>query len=170
MKIFISYHLADTKHVRKIKKILDENSIDYYSVPENKDFTGVHNEEISKFILSKMRSCHIILCVVGTETYKRPHVDYELHQALKGGVGRRLGIITLMLETRGDSIYNIDYETFPNRLQDNLNYIVLTQNASFSQKLEDVINEANAKRNDNRIQVNNNRKCMKLPNKYYAEK
>lgn len=170
MKLFISYHLADTKYVRRLKKLLDENSIDYYSVPENTDFTGIHNEEISKIILSKMKSCHILLCVVGLETYKRPHVDYELHQALKGGVGKRLGIIGLMLETRDDSINNVDLNTFPNRLEDNLDYIALTQNASFSHKLIDIINEANDKRNDKDIQVDNTRKCMKLPNKYYAER
>lgn len=168
MKLFISYHLADQSKVRKIKSKLDEKDIKYYSVPENQDFTGWHNEEISKFILSKMKGCQILMCVVGKETYTRPHVDYEIHEALKGGVSKRLGIIAVLLEDRGDTVNNIDFSTFPPRLKDNINYLVLQQNASLMDNIEKSINKANENRNNSDIKVNNTRKCMKLPNKYYS--
>lgn len=168
MKIFISYHLADTKSVNKIKEKLSLNKINYYAVPEDADFTDWHNEEISKFILDKMQDCQILLCVVGKETYKRPHVDYEIHHALKGIVGARLGIVAVLLENRHDSIYNIDYSTFPPRLSDNEEYLVMIQNAGLIEQINDAIIEANQNRKDRNIQVNNKRKCMKLPNKYYG--
>lgn len=167
MKLFISYHLADTKYVKKIKKKLEDRKINYYSVAEDADFTRWHNEEISKFILSKMADCQILLCIVGTETYTRPHVDYEIHQALKGCVGKRLGIITVLLEAREDSINDINYVTFPPRLSDNENYIVLEQNASLFDQIDDCINQANKNRNDSKLEIDNTRNCMKLPNKYY---
>jgi hypothetical protein len=169
MKLFISYHLADTKHVKKIKKKLKDHGIDYYSVPENADFTGLHNEEISKFILKQMSDCHILLCIVGKETYKRPHVDYEIHHALKGGVGKRLGIISVFLESRQDTIYDINYGTFPPRLLDNINYILLVQNASLFNQIDDCITQTKSNRNNPKLEVNNTRKCMKLPNQYYEE-
>lgn len=65
MKLFISYHLADTKSVEKIKQKLNPLSVDYYSVPENSNFKGLHNEEISKSILNKMSDCQVLLCIVG---------------------------------------------------------------------------------------------------------
>lgn len=168
MKLFISYHLADTKHVKKIKTKLNELGVSYYSVPEDVDFTGWHNEEISKFILSKMSDCQILLCVVGKETYTRPHVDYEIHQALKGGVGKRLGIIAVLLEARQDTIHDINYETFPPRLSDNEKYIVLVQNASLIDQIDDCIYQATKNRNNSKLEIDNTRKCMKLPNKYYG--
>lgn len=169
MKVFISYHLADTKYVKKIKNKLKMLSIDYYSVPENADFTGQHNEEISKQILQNMDSCQVLLCIIGRETYTRPHVDYEINQALKGGVGKRLGIIGVLIESRKDSIFNIDLATFPPRLSDNMKYVILVQNATLSSRINDCINQAIDNRINRSIEVNNNRKCMKLPNKYYLE-
>lgn len=168
MKLFISYHLADTKYVKTIKEKLDSAGISYYSVPENSDFTGIHNEEISKYILSKMSDCQVLLCLVGKDTYTRPHVDYEIHHALKGGVGTRLGIVTVLLEARKDSIYDINYETFPPRLSDNEAYVVLVQNASLYDQIDDCVRQASKNRNDSKLEVYNTRKCMKLPNKYYG--
>lgn len=168
MKLFISYHLADTKSVIKIKKTLDDFGIKYYSVPINADFSGWHNEEISKYLLSKMSDCQILLCIVGEKTFTRPHVDYELHEALKGGPGKRLGIITVLLENRNDTIHNIDYKTFPNRLSDNKHYIVLIQNASLRAKIDDCISEAKKNQSNSNIIISNKRKCMNLPNKYYV--
>lgn len=167
MKIFVSYHLADTKSVKKIKEKLKLMNMNYYSVPEDADFTGWHNEEISKFILQKMSDCQVLLCVIGKETYQRPHVDYEIHQALKGVVGSRLGIIAVFLENRQDSIYDIDYSTFPNRLSDNEQYLVMIQNASLVSKIENAVVLADQNRKNKNIQVDNTRRCMKLPNKYY---
>lgn len=85
-KVFISYHLADQRYISKIKRKLEKHGIDYYAVDESADFTGWSNQRISEFILSKMSSCNVLLCIVGLKTYSRPHVDYELHHSLKGGV------------------------------------------------------------------------------------
>lgn len=169
MKLFISYHLADTRYVNKIKEKLSYKQIEYYSVPENINFDGIHNEEISRYILSKMLDCQVLLCVLGKETYTRPHVDYEIHQSLKGGVGRRLGIIIIFLEARGDSIYNIDYSSFPPRLLDNETYIVKIQNSALLDQIDSCIRIADENRINPNIQVVNSRNCMQLPNKYYQE-
>lgn len=168
MKIFISYHLADQEKVNKIKNKLDKKGISYYAVPLNADFTGWSNQQISDFILSEMWDCQILLCVVGKETYSRPHVDYELHHSLKGGVGKRLGWIVDLLETRHDSIYEIDYSTFPNRIQDNEEYACLVSNASLFTLIEEHMKIANSKRKDPKQVIDNTRPCMPLSkSKYY---
>lgn len=95
-------------------------------------------------------------------------MDYEIHQALKGSIGNRLGIVIILLENRNDTINEINYSTFPARLSDNEDYTVLIQNASLKDKIRISINEADKNRKNNNIQVNNKRACMKLPNKYYG--
>ena len=170
MKIFISYHLADQQRVDRIKNKLIQQNIAFYAVSENANFDGWSNQKISDFILEKMKDCQILLCVVGTETYSRPHVDYELHNSLKGGVGKRLGWIIDLLETRKDSIYNIDYSTFPNRIQDNEHYACMVANASLIDQLVILIQQAKDKRNDPSIQIDNTRQCMLLSQgKYYQD-
>ena len=139
MKVFISYHRADTKYRKKLETILNENNINYYAVPLDTCFDEMHNQQIKDSILTKMEDCDVLICLVGKETYTRGHVDWEIHKALKGGIYNRKGIVALLLENRGDSIYNLDWSTFPNRLQDNMGYIILEQFASFYSRIDDYL-------------------------------
>lgn len=168
MKVFISYHRADTKYRHKVENILKNADIDYYAVPEDVNFDGKYHQYIKDTILNGMKDCDVLLCIVGEETYSRPHVDWELHEALKGGINTRRGILAVMLEKRGDSKNDIDYDTFPNRLQDNEDYIVIEQYASLQDKIVDALNEALDNSWNKKIQTNNQRKLMELRSgKYY---
>lgn len=168
MKVFISYHRSDTKYRHKIENILKDAEINYYAVPEEIIFDGKSHQYIKDIILQGMKDCDILLCIIGKETYARPHVDWELHEALKGDMKTRKGILAVMLENRGDSKNNIDYETFPNRLQDNEDYIVIEQYASLHNRLIKALNNALYKSSDRSVQVRNNRKLMLLRGgKYY---
>lgn len=168
-KIFISYHRADTKYRKKLESILDEEGIEYYSVPENAQFNGQSHQYIKDQIISCMSDCSIVICLIGQETYSRPHVDWEIHAALKGGVGKRKGLIAVMLEVRGDSKNDIDYETFPNRIQDNEEYAVIEQFASLSERLYYAIKVAENNRKDEELNINNSRELMHLRSKRYYD-
>lgn len=168
MKIFISYHRKDTKYKNRIIDILEANDIDYYCVPDEKDFSGWNHQRISQFICAELKKCEILLCVVGEETYSRPHVDIEIHSALKGNVSDRKGIIAVMLEKRKDNKNNINYNTFPTKLAKNEKYIVLEQFASFHATVRDVIQQALAKKNNSKLQVTHKNSVMQLRSgKYY---
>lgn len=168
MKVFISYHRADTKYRHKVENILRNAGIRRYAVPEDADFNGKYHQHIKDTILKGMNDCDVLLCIVGKETYSRPHVDWELHEALKGGIDTRRGILAVMLEKRGDSKNAIDYATFPNRLQDNEDYIVIEQFASLQDRIVESLNEALAKSRNKDIQTTNKRKLMPLRSgKYY---
>lgn len=168
MKVFISYHRADTKEREHIEALLKAKSISYYAVPKNINFDGKHHQYIKDIILQEMNDCDILLCIVGKETYTRPHVDWELHEALKGDVNTRRGVLVVMLEKRGDSKKNINYATFPNRLQDNEDYIIVEQYASLQDRLVDALSDALDNKNDKDIQTRNKRKLMQLRSgKYY---
>lgn len=168
MKVFISYHRADTKAREHIEDLLKDNDIPFYAVPKNVNFDGKHHQYIKDTILQGMYDCDVLLCIVGKDTYTRPHIDWELHEALKGDVNKRRGIVAVMLEKRGDSKNNIDYATFPNRLEDNENYIVIEQYASLQDRLKGALDAALDNSLNKRIQTSNKRKLMQLRSgKYY---
>lgn len=162
MKVFISYHRADTKAREHIEDLLKDNNIPFYAVPKDVNLDGEHHQYIKDTILQGMNDCDVLLCIVGKDTYTRPHVDWELHEALKGNIHTRRGILAVMLEKRGDSKNNIDYATFPNRLEDNEDYIVIEQYASLQDRLKDALDKALDNRRNKDMQVNNSRLPMQL--------
>lgn len=162
MKVFISYHRADTKAREHIEDLLKDNDIPFYAVPKDVNFDGEHHQYIKDTILQGMNDCDVLLCIVGKDTYTRPHVDWELHEALKGNIHTRRGILAVMLEKRGDSKNNIDYATFPNRLEDNEDYIVIEQYASLQDRLKDALDKALDNSRNKDMQVNNSRLPMQL--------
>ena len=90
MKVFISYHRVDISYRRKLENILQNYKIDYYAVPEDADFNGKKAESISNFLCNKLKKCDVLICLIGKETYSRPHVDREIHTAFKGEIGTRI--------------------------------------------------------------------------------
>lgn len=162
MKVFISYHRADTKAREHIEDLLKDNGILFYAVSRNVNFDGEHHQYIKDTILQGMYDCDVLLCIVGKDTYTRPHVDWELHEALKGDIKTRKGVLAVMLENRRDSKNNIDYATFPNRLEDNEDYIVIEQYASLQDRLNDALAAALDNSWNRDIQVNNRRPPMPL--------
>ncbi len=162
MKVFISYYRADTKAREHIEDLLKDNDIPFYAVPKDVNFDGEHHQHIKDTILQGMNDCDVLLCIVGKDTYTRPHVDWELHEALKGNIHTRRGILAVMLEKRGDNKNNIDYATFPNRLEDNEDYIVIEQYASLQDRLKDALDKALDNGRNKDMQVNNSRLPMQL--------
>jgi len=169
MKIFISYHLADSKYRFELENILKERNIDYYAVPENADFSNWHHQHISQVIIEELKKCDVTLCIIGKVTYSRPHVDHEIHATLEGKICDRRGIVGIMLENRCDNKNNIDFSTFPNRIQDNLKYTVLEQWATITKRIVFAIDLASSNRCDKSIQVDNSRDLMPLRSKHYYD-
>lgn len=168
MKVFISYHRADTKFKKKIVKILNDAGISNYCVPDNANFDGWSHDAIADYIRKELLKCDIFLCLIGRYTYSRPHVDYEIHEALKGTVEKRKGIVAVMLENRMDSKNAINFETFPVKLAQNLEYIVLEQFASIKENIVKALNLAYKNSKNKNIQTNHSNNVMPLRSgKYY---
>jgi len=129
--------------------MLKENSIKHFIVPNDYDPDGKHHQTVKDDIIRKMDKCTVIICIVGTETYSRPHVDWELYNGLKGGPSVRKGIIAVLLEERGDNKNAIESDTFPTRLLKNNNYVIFEQYASINARLEHCIEEAECRSREN---------------------
>lgn len=167
MKIFISYHRKDTKYRIKLEKILKENNIDYYAVPENADYDGMNHDTIRQTINRHMVAVDVVICIVGKETYTRPHVSHELNAALSGGVGKRKGVIALILENRMDPKDKIDWQTVDARISKNQKYVIIEKFGSFHSRVVSLIELAYQNSKDLRIQVKNNMTINNLRGKKY---
>lgn len=169
MKVFISYHRADNAYRKKTINILNSHHIDFYVVPENKSFNGKSQEEIKTYLCDKLKTCDVLLCLVGTKTYTRPHVDREIHEALKGKVGDRLGIICVFLPTRNDCKTNINLKTFPAKLNENKKYVVLSNWNELNDKILTFVSEAYNRSNNPQLQTKHTNKCMQLRSTIYYD-
>ena len=169
MRVFISYHRTDTAYRRKLENILKNYKIDYYVVPEDADFNGKKAESIRNFLCNKLKKCDVLICLIGKETYSRPHVDREIHTALKGEIGTRLGIVGIHLPSRKDKLSSIDLSTFPTKLWDNKEYVVWGNWNEIQASIKDLIDKAYQRSCDNKCQTNHKNPCMPLREKIYYD-
>lgn len=169
MKVFISYHRADTKYRHRLESILHKYNIDYYAVPEDADFNGKKNETIRTFTCNKVKKCDVLICLIGNETYSRPHVDREIHTALRGGVGQRLGIIAVLLPMRCDKLSNLHASTISIKLLDNENYVVWTDWYKVNGDIRFLIDSAIANSVNPKLQTNHTNPCLPLKSKIYYD-
>ena len=158
MKVFICYHGADKKQKDRLIKSLKDNEISYYSAPEDGRFEGEYNETIWQNISKELDKCDCLICLVGRETYKRPHIDHELHYAFH----KRKGVVALFIENRFDSINNLDMATVPDRLKDNRKYVVDSQFGTALNSITTLIDNAMNNSINNHIKINNSRHTMPL--------
>ena len=162
MRVFISYHRADSKYRHKVENILSSIGLDYYAVPEDADFNGKKAETIKTFICNRLKECDVMICLVGDKTYSRPHVDREIHTALKGEAGVRLGIVAVHLPSRTDSLNSIDRNTYPKKLLDNKNYVVWCDYFDLNNNIEDLINTAYRNSRNRNLPTNHTNPCLQL--------
>lgn len=172
-KIFISYHRKDSEKKDELVEILEELDYEVNSIDEDHIFDGRKHQEIAQICIDEIEDCDVTICIVGTDTYRRSHVDHEIKATLRGGFENRKGLVAVMLEERGDSKNNIDLNSFPNRIQDNIteefDYVVLEQWASIRNKIVDAIDEAEFRRTEH-INVKNKRTLMELrQGRYYNQ-
>ena len=169
MRVFISYHRADSKYRYKVENILSSIGIDYYAVPEDADFNGKKAETIKTFICNRLKKCDVMICLVGDKTYSRPHVDREIHTALKGVPGVRLGIVAVHLPSRTDNLNTVDRNTYPKKLLDNKNYIVWCNYSELNRDVEELINKAYQNSLNRKLQTNHSNPCLPLRTTLYYD-
>lgn len=169
IKVFISYHRADSNYRKKAENILRSHNIEYYAVPENIDFHGQSAESIKTFLCEKLKQCDVLLCLIGKDTYKRPHVDHEIHTALKGNAGDRLGIVGVHLPKRKDRLQAIDLSTFPAKLWDNKDYVVWSEWSKLNDDILNLIQSAYNRSKDRTLQTNHSNPCMQLRKTLYYD-
>jgi hypothetical protein len=129
-KIFISYHHGETsydgdkEYREKLERILVTSEIAInYSVPYNSISSDLMTDTVRQKIRDEyLRDATVTLVLVGKDTWRRKHVDWEIGSSIRDTqLNPRAGLLGLILPTypRIDSTkYNPN--TIPPRLYDNI--------------------------------------------------
>lgn len=127
-KVFISYHHEyDQKYKDDFVKVFQNYFIDK-SVQAGEYDDDLSTNYIKRLIREeKITDSSIVIVLIGSETYKRKHVDWEIAAGLSCKAGGCSGLIGILLPTYYNTINNCHlnknqflYDTIPPRLSDNI--------------------------------------------------
>ena len=157
-KVFISYHHAnDQDYKNEFEKIyckLMDNCISR-SVGDGEIDDDLSDERIREIIRDNyLKDSSVTIVLVGKDTWKRKHVDWEIYSSLYDGPkNKRNGLIGVLLPTYSD--YNPIKNTYnpytiPPRLYDNIKtkYAKIYTWDDFVSNAEEYIHEAYLRKND----------------------
>ena len=127
-KVFISYHHKNDEYY---KEKFEEYFEKYFI---NKSvFEGEYDEELSDEYVKrliredKISDCSVVVVLIGAETYKRKHIDWEIYAGLTKKAGGFSGLIGIILPSYYNAEENSTLEknhyyssTIPPRLDDNI--------------------------------------------------
>ena len=138
-KVFVSYHHANDQYWRDrfeylfgdYYDIMVSKSVQIGDIPEN-----TPTDRIRQIIRNDyLRDSTVTIVLIGTETWKRKHVDWEIGSSIRDTqYNPRSGLLGILLPTRttggipgkehastdDNSGYNYFYPTIPPRLWDNV--------------------------------------------------
>ncbi len=144
---------------------------------------GEYDEELSDGYVKRLIQennvslSSVVVILIGAETYKRKHVDWEIYAGLTEKVGGHSGLIGILLPTYYSAIENSDLDenkyhinTIPQRLNDNLStkYAkiykwedVFRTNNNGEYMIKDYIDAAFDRKNNESNKIENSRPQMK---------
>ena len=158
--VFISfYHHDDQKYKEYIDRWLSGNIINK-SVAD-----GEYNEDNSDLYIKrliredKIRSSSVIVVLVGPNTRKRKHVDWEIYAGLSSGINGSAGLVGVLLP---EFINNDFIRDLPGRLRDNVDsgYAKLYTWDTFIRNFNLIINTAFDDRIRKKDRIDNGRTQM----------
>ena len=160
-KVFISYyHQDDQLYKNYIDKYLSNNIINKSVV--SGEYNSDNSDQYIKRLIreDKVSDSSVVVVLVGPNTWKRKHVDWEISAGLNAGVNGNSGLIGIVLPT----FTNIT-AAYPARLYDNLvsGYAKLYDWNYAINHFEEIIEQAYQNRvflkgkvNNSRIQMQHN--------------
>ncbi len=105
-RVFISYHHDNDQPSKdRLVKWAEDNQI---FIDESVDIGNISDDLSDESIRKKIRDDYlrhstVTIVLVGTETRRRKHVDWEIHSSMyDGAVNRRSGIVVIMLPSVHD--------------------------------------------------------------------
>lgn len=105
-KVFISYHHNNDQWYKDhLVKFAEENQIFIDESVDTGDISDdLSDESIRKKIRDEyLRESTVTIVLIGTETRRRKHIDWEIHSSMyDGAVNRRSGIVVVLLPSVSD--------------------------------------------------------------------
>lgn len=123
-KVFISYHHENDQCYKNKFEELFSNQFDIM-VSKSVEIGDIDPNNNTEYIRQQIRDKHIadatvIVVLIGKETFKRKHVDWEISSAIRDTKNNpRCGLLGIFLPTHPDYQKDFDHRTIPPRLYDN---------------------------------------------------
>lgn len=173
-RVFISYHHENDE---KYKEAFEKDFGDLFineSVSDG-DYKPDLSDEYVKHLIAKnnVALSTVVVVLIGKDTYKRKHVDWEISAGLDEENKCRAGLVGILLPTyyTNQTPRGLDdgYENIPERLQDNIKtgyaklyswFEVITKDSDGKYKIQKIIDEAFERKYNYNIISTNNRKQM----------
>lgn len=126
-RIFLSFHHAnDEKYKIMFERLFckAEKAVYSHSVNDGDIDSGLPAERIRQTIRDNyLRNSSVTVVLIGTDTWRRKHVDWEISSSLRHtDLNRRSGLVGLILPSRLDYYpgFQQNLRTMPARLVDNV--------------------------------------------------
>ncbi|SRR6266571_2899146 len=121
-KVFISYYHKDDQYYKERFETLYGHLFINKSVQDGDISTDVSADYISRLIIGGYISdASVLVVLIGNNTKKRKHVDWEISAALNKKVNGYSGLIAFLLPTHDDySKGKYTYDNIPQRLAYNV--------------------------------------------------
>lgn len=157
-KVFISfYHHDDQRYKDYIDKYLSSKIINK-SVMDGEYDSDNSDEYIKRLIREdKVSDSSVIVVLVGPNTRKRKHIDWEIYAGLRASINGNAGLVGVLLPTFN---FNSNYlDDIPARLADNVNsgYADIYSWDFFINNFNIIIQEAFDNRITKRSKIDNSR-------------
>jgi len=141
-KIFISYHHANDQEYKDI--LLDwnrRNNFDIFidaSVDTGDISDNLSDESIRQKIRDEyLRDSTVTILLVGTETKKRKHIDWEIFSSMYDGqINKKSGVLVIQLPCTGCTTYTAAHgdEEKSALYSDNVNWVSVTSRADYESR------------------------------------
>jgi hypothetical protein len=126
-RVFVSFHHAlDEYYKLRFEELFCryEKAVFSHSVQDGDIDPSTPTETIRQTIRDRnLRSSSVTVVLVGQQTWKRKHVDWEMSSSLRHTTyNKRSGLVGILLPSRPDFLHSSspDYRTIPARLVDNV--------------------------------------------------
>jgi len=173
--VFISFHHEDQHYKNRFEElfseiygILESKAVMDNDIDENMSTDAIRGKIRDSFI----RSATVTVVLIGQDTWKRKHVDWEISASIrKTKNNSRTGLIGILLPTHSDSLSEplnsameketFEYEkyTIPPRLADNIDcgFAKLYDWNEDPEIVQEWIHEAYKRRDEKKLNPNNSR-------------
>ncbi|MBA2846166.1 hypothetical protein HNP88_000350 [Methanococcus maripaludis] len=164
-KVFLSYyHKDDQEYKEEFEERFGHLFINK-SVKDGDIADKLNTDYIKRLIqLGYLKDTSVLVVLLGENTQKRKHVDWEISASINKKVGNYSGLIGLLLPTH--PAYNkneYSYDSIPPRLADNVKtgYAKVYNWTEYPSTIKRYVNEAFARKNNNADLIDNSRPQFK---------
>lgn len=173
-RVFISYHHKKDEYFKEVFETKFKDLFINESVQDGDYNSDLSDEYVKHLIANNNISLStVVVVLIGAETYKRKHVDWEIYAGLSERNKCRAGLVGVLLPTYYDSqgfrALGEGYKNIPDRLQDNVEtgYAklyswseIITKDSDGKYKIQKIIDEAFERKYDYNIVSKNDRPQM----------